>query len=100
MKSLIKFEYSLELQLLFVQSLKIHTWDENEQHTQYHRCGQEEKQRNIAPHNQQSLDIRFSDPTPVHPRVFTKSEVGSHNVELVLVRDGEIRAYYEGENNL
>ena len=94
------FERRLETQRLTVQSLEIHTWNKDEQYAQCHRCSQEEKQSNIAPHDQQSLDIWFSDPTPVHPGVFTKSQICSNDVELVLVRDCEVRAYCERKDDL
>lgn len=79
---------------------EIHSWDEYEQHTQSNRCCEEEQHRNIAPHHQQLLYIRFSYSTPVHPRVFTKSEVRRNDVELVLIGDGEVTANRERENDL
>lgn len=79
---------------------EIRAWNENKQHTQRHSHDPKYQRSDHCSGEKKFPHERFSNPRPAHPGVFTKSEIGGGDVDLVLVGDYEIAANGEREDEL
>ena len=84
----------------FVHFSEIRARYENEENTQQQSDNTEHNSRAQCSLSEQLPHKRLANARPVHPRIFTKSEVCGRDIEFVLVGDDEVASDGKGEDQL